>query len=117
MLNWLSSTSKGKESSSNGSNTTGNAVIYVDDKDPEITAEPIFDEEPALYIVFPHANNPGSQAPKVRMPHQIYASHLEHYPDYGVYICNLLITDPIYHCDDAGHQDHREILDDTQETK
>lgn len=69
MLNWLSS-SKGKKASSsltNAGTTNGNAsIIYVDDKDPEIIAEPIFDEDPALYILFPHANNPGSQAPKVR---------------------------------------------------
>jgi len=66
MLNWLSS-SKGKNAEIAGAGSNGNAsVIYVDDKDPEIIAEPIFDEDPALYILFPHANNPGSQAPKVR---------------------------------------------------
>lgn len=82
MLNWLSSASnsKGKTTAAQslfGSNDDKNnnnnnnhlrgdcSIIYVEDKNPEIIAEPIFDEDPALYILFPHANNPGSQAPKV----------------------------------------------------
>lgn len=56
MFNWLSRSA---------SKQANEAIIHVSDSNPEITAEPIFDEEPALYIVFPHANNPGSQAPKV----------------------------------------------------
>jgi hypothetical protein len=32
---------------------------------PDIIAEPFFDAKPALYILYPHAKNPGSQAPKV----------------------------------------------------
>jgi hypothetical protein len=57
MLSWLH-----RSSGANGG--SNDAVFHVDDKDPEITAEPIFDEEPALYILYPHAKNSGSQAPK-----------------------------------------------------
>lgn len=63
MLNWLS---KSIHHSKNNQEIE-QAIIHVNDSNPEIKAEPIFDEEPALYIVFPHANNYGSQAPKVRV--------------------------------------------------
>lgn len=57
LKNWLSKSKNNQE--------IEQAIIHVNDLNPEIKAEPIFDEEPALYIVFPHANNYGSQAPKV----------------------------------------------------
>lgn len=60
LKNWLSRSKNNQE--------VEQAIIHVDDLNPEIKAEPIFDEEPAIYILFPHANNYGSQAPKVRLP-------------------------------------------------
>lgn len=59
MFSWLNKANGGS------SVDPDSPVVYVNEKDPEVTAEPIFDEEPALYIVYPHAANPGSQAPRV----------------------------------------------------
>lgn len=60
LKNWLSKSKNNQE--------IEQAIIHVNDVNPEIKAEPIFDEEPAIYILFPHAKNYGSQAPKVRIP-------------------------------------------------
>ena len=46
MLNWLSKSIHQKSNQAE----IEQAVIHVNDTNPEITAEPIFDEEPALYM-------------------------------------------------------------------
>lgn len=41
-------------------------------KPEHITIEPIFDKDPPLYFLYPHAKLPGSSAPKVCLGKTVY---------------------------------------------